>query len=104
MRGRDKIELIKYQVMPGSFSDEGEKIPVGRFVYANEFSTSLISKLQASKEGLRLAGRLEVYTFEYQGEPSLRLEKNGDIYKIVDAQKNGDRTVLTYGEVIGNAN
>lgn len=100
MRSREVLYLVRYEQKAGDFSDEGESTPVCRKVYGNLFSDSFSKKLSARVEGLRIAGQMEIYTFEYAGEPDLKI---GDkTYKILDVSARGDRTVLTYGEVIAD--
>lgn len=100
MRSSLTVNLITYEILPGSFSDEGEKRAVKRKVYGNAYGTGLDTVLRAQREGLRISGQVEVYTFEYQGEEDI--EVGGKRYQILNASTRGDKTVLSYGEVIGN--
>lgn len=102
MRSSQKIKLIRYETRSGSFSDEGEKIPISRAIYANEYGVSLNNRLQAQVSGFRIQGKVEIYSFDYRGEEGLQLINGGPVYKILNADQRGDRTILSYGEVMGH--
>lgn len=102
MRSTLTVSLIHYETMPGAFSDEGERRPVKRCIYANAYGTGLDSTLRARNEGLRISGQVEIYSFEYEGEEDI--EVAGKVYQIINARVRGDKTVLAYGEVIGDGN
>ena len=100
MRSGSYIYLLTYETKSGDFSDEGLRIVNKRKVYANSYSVSLDTSIQARRERLRVAGRFEIYTFEYQDEEELEL--SGKVYQILHTQSRGDKTILTYGEAIGS--
>lgn len=101
MRSSLLINLITYEVTPNAFSDEGERKKIRRTIYGNEYGVGFDSSIRARREGLRVSGAVEVYTFEYCGEEDIEI--NGKIYSILNARVKGDRIILAYGEAIGNA-
>lgn len=96
MRSKQVVSLISYETRSNNFSDEGKKILVYTDLYANNFSLSSTQQLQAQHEGLRTHGKVEVWTFEYNGQPDIRI--NNKIYTILSVEEKGDKTILTYGE------
>lgn len=96
MRSKEVITLVDYTIEPSSYSDEGIKTPVFEKIYANRYSLSFSEQLRAQTERLRLNGRVEVYSFEYDNQPDI--EVNGKTYTILSVTEKGDKTVLTYGE------
>lgn len=98
MRSKRVVNLIDYEINPSSYSDEGEKTPVITQVYANTYSLSSSQQLQAQHEGLRLSGRVEVWTFEYNGQPDLQVDGSDQVYTILSVEERGDKTHLSYGE------
>lgn len=100
MRSSLIVSLITYEIIPGSFSDEGEKRPIKRKIYGNAYGTGLDTALRAQMEGLRISGQVEIHSFEYQGEEDIEIGEKR--YQILHARARGDKTVLTYGEVIGD--
>lgn len=102
MRSSLILNLVSYKTLPSNFSDEGERVPVKRKIYGNAFSVDLDTSIKAQREGFRLNGQVEIYTFEYEGEEDLEI--NDKIYRILNAKTRGDKTVLSYGEVIANGN
>lgn len=102
MRSGMVIYLISYTVKPGPFSDDWEKKPIRRKIYANEHGASLGLSLKARIDGLRISGQAEILTYEYKGEEEV--EVDGKIDTILNVQTKGDKTILTYGRALGNAN
>lgn len=98
MRSKKVINLIDYKIESNSYSDEGTKTPVITQVYANTYSLSSSQQLQAQHEGLRLSGRVEIWTFEYDGQVDLQLEGSTDTHTILSVEERGDKTYLNYGE------
>lgn len=96
MRAQLKITLLSYELLPGAFSDEGKRVEKRREIYANEFSTGLDAALRARNEGLWIEGRVEIYSFEYEGEEYV--EVRGKTYRVLSVTRKGDKAVLTYGE------
>lgn len=102
MRSNLILYLLQYETKPGAFSDEGERITQKRRVYANSYGISLDSSIRARREGLRIAGRAEIYTFEYRNEEDVEI--SGKVYRILHTKTRGDKTIITYGEAIGDGN
>ena len=102
MRSNSVVYLINRVYAPGDISDEGESLIQKMKIYGNQYkSLNFKSKLNAAVEGLRVKGRVEVYSFEYKGQEELQMDsKTSPIYEILDVAVNGDKTVLTYGERI----
>lgn len=101
MRGKDTAYLIDYTYKDSDYSDEGKRVAIERKVYANMYDMSLDSKLLASREGLRVQGRFEMYSFEYYGESDVKVDNQ--VYTILSADKKGeDKILITYGERLGN--
>lgn len=101
MRSREVIHLVSYETSPNDFSDEGVKIPVYNIVYANRYTLSSSEQLRAQHEGLRVRGRIEVWTFEYNNEEDIHIPGDKKIYTILSTEVRGDKTYLTYGERLG---
>ena len=95
------VNLIKYELKSSKYSDEGEKVPVIKKVYANEYSLSSSEQIRAQHEGLRLRGRVEIWSFEYDDEVDLQIIGKDRIYTILSVDKRGDKTFLSYGERLG---
>lgn len=98
MRSNETATLITTTYEQGAFSDEGKAVETRREVYVNSYSISLNAKLTAANEKLRLVGRFEMWTFEYAGEKLV--EVDGNKYKVLSADKRGDRTIISYGDYI----
>lgn len=98
MRSNETATLITTTYEQGDFSDEGKAVETRREVYINPYSISLNAKLSAANEKLDLVGRFEMWTFEYAGEKLV--EVDGNKYKVLSADKRGDRTIISYGDYI----
>lgn len=96
MRSKELIYLVDYEILPTEFSDEGERIENLTPLYANRYTTSSSLQLKASNEGLRVKGKVEIWTFEYSGQEDIKVGK--DIHTILSVEEKGDKTLLTYGE------
>lgn len=98
MRSNEIATLITTTYEQGAFSDEGKAVETRREVYVNSYSISLNAKLSAANEKLDLVGRFEMWTFEYAGEKLV--EVDGNKYKVLSADKRGDRAIISYGDYI----
>lgn len=98
MRSNETATLITTTYEQGDFSDEGKAVETRREVYINPYSISLNAKLSAANEKLDLVGRFEMWTFEYAGEKLV--EVDGNKYKVLSADKRGDRTIISYGDYL----
>lgn len=98
MRSNETATLITTTYEQGDFSDEGKAIEARKEVYVNSYSISLNAKLSAANEKLNLVGRFEMWIFEYAGEKLV--EVDGNTHKVLSADKQGDRTIISYGDYI----
>lgn len=98
MRSNETATLITTTYEQGDFSDEGKAVETRREVYINPYSISLNAKLSAANEKLDLVGRFEMWTFEYAGEKLV--EVDGNKHKVLSADRQGDRTIISYGDYL----
>lgn len=98
MRSNETATLITTTYEQGDFSDEGKAVETRREVYINSYSISLNAKLSAANEKLDLVGRFKMWTFEYEGEKLV--EVDGNTYKVLSADKRGDKTIISYGDYL----
>lgn len=98
MRSNETATLITTTYEQGDFSDEGKAIEARKEVYINPYSISLNAKLSAANEKLDLVGRFKMWTFEYEGEKLV--EVDGNTYKVLSADKQGDKTIISYGDYL----
>lgn len=98
MRSKQVVNLIDYKITANDYSDEGEKELVITQVYANTYSLTASQQLNAQHEGLRLNGRVEVWSFEYNGQPDIQVDGTTQVYTILSVEERGDKTYLSYGE------
>ena len=98
MRSNETATLITTTYEQGDFSDEGKAIEARKEVYVNSYSISLNAKLSAANEKLNLVGRFEMWTFEYAGEKLV--EVDGNTHKVLSADKQRDRTIISYGDYL----
>lgn len=95
MRSKLIVDLVTYENKPNTYSDEGVKIPSFRTVYGNKYNLSSSEQLRAQQESLRVRGKVEIWSFEYNDEPDIAI--NGDIHTILAVDERGDKTIVTYG-------
>lgn len=98
MRSKRVVNLIDYEIVANTYSDEGEKRPVITQVYANTYSLNASQQLNAQHEGLRLNGRVEIWSFEYEGQPDIQIDGTQEVHTILSVEERGDKTYLSYGE------
>lgn len=98
MRSNETATLITTTYEPGDFSDEGKAVETRKEVYINSYSISLNAKLNAANEKLDLVGKFEMWTFEYEWEKLV--EVDGNKYKVLSADKRGDKTIISYGDYL----
>lgn len=99
MRHKDTINLIKTTYKQDEI---GNQIPVNseREIFANRYSVGMNEFYQASSQGLKPEKEFKIYSFEYDGETSLKHE--GVEYTIIRAQQEGEKMRITCEKDVGN--
>lgn len=101
MRHSEVIYLQSITVTKDELFNDVETI-VERLVYANEYRVTDKAYYEAAATGLKIEKKFEIYSFEYEREE--RLKHNDKVYRISRVDKNGEKTIITCGEVLADGN
>lgn len=99
MRHSEVIYLQTVTVTKDELFNDIEAI-TERLVYANEYRVTDRAYYEAAGTGLKIQKKFEIYSFEYEGEE--RLKHNNKLYRISRVDRNGEKTIITCGEVLAD--
>ncbi|MFD2705459.1 phage head closure protein [Salibacterium lacus] len=98
MRYNDVIYLISKTIEYDDYGNPIEK-PIKRKVYANRMRVTTSERYEAGQQGLKPSKRFEIYSFEYDGETSLKHKDT--TYNVMDVDERGDKLQLVCDKDVG---
>lgn len=99
MRHNDAIHLIKQSVGYDELANP-VKTTTERLVFANEMSVGFAEFYTAGNSGMKPEKQFEIYSFEYEGESTLR--HDGREYKVIRTSGRGDKLRIICEGVVGH--
>ncbi len=99
MRYNEIIDLLTVTYTTDPLGNQIET-ETPRTIFANEFGVSSSEFYDAAAQGLKAEKQFEIYSFEYQNETKLTHE--GEEYRIIRTQKNGEKMRLTCEKVLAD--
>lgn len=100
MRHSAAIHLIKGTTTSYDELMQPVKTNVERLVFANEMSVSIAEHYAAGNSNMKPEKQFEIYSFEYEGESTLRHDNR--VYKIIRVSGQGDKLRIICERVIGH--